>query len=217
MKLDIAICLLLFMPLTAEAVGRVCAPEAMLKVVYSFDVPAAPKDIFERTQTTLYRQGEKYGRAEETKNPSSGVQLLTVVSEPHMWVADLVSRKGNYTRDQGPTYYFRPLIFESLGIKSAFINSLEVGCELKWLTEAGAKKKQLANPKFKGLETLEYSEGAESAVLHLKSGIPKRFEIFKDKKLYFALDYLEYSSGLKFSPLLFQRPEGISFSGEMRE
>lgn len=148
MKFDIALCLLFFLPLTAEAVGRVCAPETMLKVVYSFDVPAAPKDIFLRTQTTLYRQGEKYGRAEEAKNPSSGVQLLTVVSEPHMWVADLVSRKGNYTRDQGPTYYFRPLIFDGLAINSVFINSLEVGCERKWLTEAGAKKKRTSEPQI---------------------------------------------------------------------
>lgn len=79
------------------------------------------------------------------------------------------------------------------------------------------KKNAPVNPKFNGLETLEYSEGAESAVLHLKSGIPKRFEVFIDKKLYVAIDYLEYSLGLKFTPLLFQRPEGISFSGELRE
>lgn len=205
------------LPAFVFAAERVCAPTSMLKVVTALDVPGAPKDHFVRVPKTLYRYGERYGRVEETRNPGTGLHLLVVVSEPDIWIADRASRRGNSQKDLGPTFFFRAAIFGDPKIQSSFINSLEFGCEVAWLSEAGAKKTSVTDADLGPVESLAYIEGVESLTLLLRSGMPARLELHRNGSLYVAVQYLQYSTGLPFQPALFSRPEGIAFDGEERK
>jgi len=203
-------------PISASAVDRVCAPTSMLKVVTALDVPGAPKDHFVRKPKTLYRQGERFGRVEESRNTETGLHLLVVTSEPDMWVADLASKRGNYQKDAGPTYYFRAVIFGDPNIRSRFINSLEFGCESEWLSEVGATKTSLNHADLGAVERFVYTEGHESLSLFLRRGTPTRLELHRNGALYVAVRYLQYSPDLPFQPSLFTQPFGIAFNGEQR-
>ncbi len=217
MILRFLVAVLSMLPVVAVAADRVCAPSPMLRVVTALDVPGARRDHFVRVPKTLYRYGERYGRIEEARNPESGLHLLVVVDEPHLWVADRVSQTGNYQRDQGPTFRFRAAIFGDPSIRSTFINSLEFGCEVAWLSSVGAARKKVRHETLGAVERLEYSEGNESVHLYLRSDTPSRLELHRDSQLRVAVQYLEYEAGLPFEPALFQRPEGIRFAGEDRK
>jgi hypothetical protein len=201
-------------PLTSEAIDRVCSPASMLKVVASMEVPDAPKGHFVRVPKTLYRYGERYGRIEEARNPETRLHLLIVVSEPDIWIVDLAGRRGDYQKDNGPTYYFRSVIFGDPSIRSRLINSLEFGCEIEWLRQAGAKITPASHPEFGAVQKITYSEGDETMQLFAQSGVPKRLEIHRNGTLYVAVNYLEYVPGMRFDKSLFSRPTGIAFSGE---
>lgn len=217
MILRLLIAVLTMLPLVTVAADRVCAPSSMLRVITVLDVPSVPKNHFVRVPKTLYRYGERYGRVEEARNPESGLHLLVVVDEPHLWVADLTSQTGNYQRDQGPTFRFRAAIFGDPNIRSAFINSLEFGCEVTWLSSAGAARKKVHHETLGAVELLEYDEGIETVRLYLRSGTPSRLELHQDGQLRVAVQYLEYKPGLLFNPTLFKRPQGIRFAGEDRK
>ena len=151
-------------PLAAIAFDHVCAPDSMIKVVAALDVPGAPSDHFVRVPKTLYRSGERCGRVEEAPNPVTGTHLLVVVAEPDVWIADLTSRRGNYEKDQGPTYYFRARIFGDPSIRSSFIYTLEFGCEREWLLKAGAKLTKRSHPELGSVDEIRFSEGTETVI-----------------------------------------------------
>ena len=195
---------------------RVCAPTAMLRVVTAQDVPNVPATHFVRVPKTLYRYGDGLGRVEEALNPETGLHLLIVVAEPHVWMADRASGQGKYVKDPGPTYFFRARIFGDPTIQSAFINSLEFGCETTWLAGAGAVRTQVKHPALGVADRLEYREGHEAVYLYLRTGRPVRLEVHRSGRLYVALDYLQYEPDLPLNRALFEQPAGIQFSGESR-
>lgn len=211
------VAVLSMLPVAAVATDRVCAPPSMLRVVTALDVPSATKGHFVQGPKTLYRYGERYGRIEGTRDTEAGLHQLIVIDEPHLWTADLVSRNGNYQRDQGPTFNFRAVIFGDPNIQSAFINGLEFGCEVAWLVSACAARTKVHHARLGAVERLEYVEGIEAVHLYLKSGMPSLLEFHRDGQLRMGVKYLEYTSGLPFMPALFQRPEGIRFAGEDRK
>ena len=134
-----------------------------------------------------------------------------------MWVVDRTARKGNYQKDPGPTYFFRARIFGDPSIQSAFINSLEFGCETAWLVAVGATKTRAKHPTLGLVDRLEYREGNETLHLYVRSGLPARLELHRFGRLYVAMQYLEYHPDLPLNPSLFERPAGIQFSGEERK
>src|SRR5258706_2327439 len=142
------LCVLAALPVPAVAGARVCPPASRLKVVPAVDVPDAPADPVLRLPKTLYRQGERYARIEEAPSTDGDDQFLTVVAEPDVWTANLANRTGNYQKDPGPTFLFRAAIFGDPNIESRFINTLEFGCEVDWLSKAGAKRSRVNHPEI---------------------------------------------------------------------
>ena len=198
------------------AADRVCAPTSMIKVVTSMDVPGLPHSHFVRVPKTLYRFGDGLGRVEESLNPETGLHLLIVVAEPHVWMVDRATGRGKYQRDPGPTYFFQARIFGDPSIKSALINALEFGCETAWLTAAGAARSKHTHPTLGPVERLEYREGQDAVVLYVRSGRPVRVELHRSGDLQVGIDYLQYQSDLPLDRSLFERPAGVKFSGEAR-
>ena len=152
---------------------------------------------------------------EETLNPETRLHLLVVVAEPHVWMADRASRQGNYVKDPGPTYVFRAQILGDPTIQSAFINSLEFGCEAAWLAAAGASKMRVQHPTLGAADRLEYREGQEAVHLYVRWGRPVRLEVHRAGRLYVGVEYRQYEH-LPLDRSLFERPAGIQFAGEPR-
>ncbi len=203
------------LPLSAYAADKVCAPQSMLKAaVTSMETPDLPPNHFYRVPKTLYRLGEKQGRVEEGLNPETRIHLLIVVNEPDVWMVNLAERRGRYIRDPGPTFYFRARLFGDAAVNSTFIRSLEIGCELSWLREAGTKPQRVTHPTLGSVNKIEFKEGKERLVLFERVNRPVRIELFAGNGLIMAMNYLSYETDLKAKPELFSKPEGIVFETE---
>ena len=206
-----AICLLLLPFTSSPAADRICAPSALLKVVTTTDAPDLPPDHFSRIPKTLYRFGEGSGRIEEAPNPQSGLHILIVVNEPDIWMVDLAAHQGQYQKDPGPTYYFMARLFADDAAQSTFIRALEIGCESKWMREAGAKPVNTVHPTLGSVMKLEFVEGQERLVLFERDGKPVQLELYGPAGWLMSTNYLSYEPNLKPVPRLFKQPKGIRF------
>jgi len=195
------------------AADRVCAPEHMLKVVTRMDVPGVAPDHFSRVPKTLYRSGTAYGRVEEAYNQVTHLHLLIVVSEPDLWIVNLATRTGRHVRDPGPTYYFRARLFGDAQIASQLIRALELGCEIAWLREAGAREEPVTHATLGQTRRLSYSDATDAVILYERANTPLRVELLQNGHPTFAMEYLEFSPHLRFDQKLFGRPPGIRFDG----
>jgi hypothetical protein len=194
------------------AAEDVCAPDKMLKVVTVADTPHLDPASFAAKPRTLYRQGERYGRVEEPLNPRTGTQLVFVVNEPDVWVADLVSKRGEHALDPGPSYVFRAQIFGEAASNNTVIRGIEFGCEARAMRAAGAKETMVDHETFGRVTQLEHTEASEKIVVLLDGkSKPKRLELYYEDKLAFAMNYAEYNDTLPFNPTLFQKPAGIEY------
>lgn len=195
--------------------GSVCAPEKLVKIITTAEIPGAPRDAFARAPKTVYRQGTRYGRVEEGFNPATNLKLLIVVDEPHLWVANLAVDRGNYIHDAGPTYYFRARLFGDGAVSTVFARSLEYGCEVEGMLRAGAKEKEVKDPTFGAVMRLEaFSDNEKIVLLTGRNHRPLRLELFSDNKLVYVLNYEDYQTGLAFDKKLFEKPADVKFDRE---
>ena len=195
--------------------GAPCAPEKMVKIITTAEIPGAPRDAYARAPKTVYRQGTRYGRVEEGFNPATNLKLLIVVDEPHLWVANLAVDKGNYVHDAGPTYYFRARLFGDGAVNTAFARGLEYGCEVEGMVRAGAKEKEVKDSSLGPVLRLEaFSDNEKVVLLTGRNHRPLRLELFIDNQLVYVLNYEDYQSGLAFDKKLFEKPKGVKFDRE---
>lgn len=193
------------------ATDKICAPQKLLKVVTTIDAPGLPQEHFGRVPKTLYRLGDGNGRIEEAPNPQSGLHILIVVNEPHVWIVNLATRQGRYQKDPGPTYYFRARLFAEAAVQSPFMRTLEIGCESAWMREAGAKPLDTVHPALGSVQKLELVEGQERLVLFERGGKPLLVELYGPTGWLLSMNYISYESDLKPDPTLFKQPKGIRF------
>lgn len=210
-RLLVSILIACMLPLPAYSFDNVCAPQSLIKVVTSMESPDLPADHFYRVPKTLYRIGERQGRAEEAFNPKTGIHLLIVVNEPDMWMVNLAERRGRHMIDPGPTFIFRASIFGEAAVRSTFIRNFEIGCEIQRLHKAGVKPAKTSHATLGDVNRMEFIEGEERLILYEKSNKPLRLELMNGERLIVAMNYLSYEVGLKIRPELFTKPDGIVF------
>jgi len=204
-------------PSAVAAVETVCAPDSMVKVVTRLDVPGfnVPPDHDPRVPKTYHLYGLQYVRVEQgpaLEPLRPGLDSLTVVNGPDIWMGNPTTGRGLHIVDPGRKHTnFRARLLPGFGIKSPAINRLEVGCEIAWLKASGAIERAIKHPMLGVVRGLEYSEGVEKATLYERSGKPVRFEVTQNDRPIAAVDYLEYASGLPFEAKLFEKPSGITF------
>jgi hypothetical protein len=179
-----------------------CAPASLVKVRTAMTQAGLPADSFLARPKTLYRVGNDRGRVEEETNPESGLQLLLVVQEPEIWMCDQKEKRCRHMIDPGPTYNFRAPIVP--GATSGFWGDFEFGCELSFLEGAGAEGIPLG-PSGRTVYRLE-REGARVQLFLGTDGKPQKVEV-KTAEADFALQYLEYSTGLEAKEGFFAPPE----------
>lgn len=209
-----ALPLLLAVPAAAEETA-VCAPEKMMKIITTAEIPGASRDPFARAPKTIYRQGTRYGRVEEGFNPNTNLKLLIVVDEPHLWVTNLAVGKGQYIRDAGPTYNFRARLFGDGAVSTPFARSLEYGCEVEGMLRAGARPTDFRHPSLGQVKRLEAGRDNERVVLFTgRNDRPLQLELHINDQLTYVLNYEDYQSGLELDKSLFKKPTGIEFDRE---
>src|SRR5215468_11065783 len=98
--------LILFTALVCVRVTGAAEPAAppMTKIVARLISPLVPSDSFAAKPKTLYRAGDSYARIEMEADTARGVQELVVISEPDLWVINLLDRTVKHELDKGPTY-----------------------------------------------------------------------------------------------------------------
>jgi len=180
----------------------------MMKIVTEGEMPGEDVDPFLKVPKTTYRYTTRYGRVEEKYNERTGIELLVVVDEPHVWITNLSTNKGVYVKDKGPTFNFKACIF-CTGAQSALIQNLELGCELDVLREKGIEKYFKNNEE----KTYTYQEDDEKVVLYINaiSEEPGRIELWVKEELVIAYNYIEFKTGMEFDKRLFEPPEDVKY------
>ncbi len=181
-----------------------CFPERVLKIVTAAEYPDTPPDAFVAQPRMLYRLGERYGRIEEPYSPQDNVQHLVIISEPDLWMVNLVDMTGQHMVDPGPTFIFRAPVFDSL--ESAFWRRFEFGCEEAFMKAAGARTEAMADGAVK------YTHVAEGTTVSLivANGKPQRVEVAKPNQK-FAVRYVSFEVLSTTSTERFQRPDKVQF------
>lgn len=204
---------LVLLPISAYSADKACAPPAVLKIVTAEEIEGTHRGDFLTAPRTLYRMGEKAGRLEQAKNARTGSQLLLVVNEPDIWVANLAKGQGRHVVDAGPSLKFRAHVIDNASaVKSEFIRTLEYGCEVQWMRDAGAKPLKIHHATLGRVNKLEYSEGDEHLVLYERDGKPLRLRLLNRDRQIVAMNYLRYETVKSVDPALFAEPQGIAFA-----
>ncbi|GMU65849.1 MAG: hypothetical protein AMXMBFR36_21230 [Acidobacteriota bacterium] len=204
MKRPLIAATLLLGPATAWGV---CAPEPVLKIVTAAIYPDVPADDFASKPKTLYRRGERFGRLEEQLNPETGLHLLFVVNEPDVWMVNKTTAAGEHIVDPGPVFRFvAPVLGD---VESEHWKQFELGCEVAFMEEVGAKRVLLAP---NGPVQYRHSHEGVSVELYVTTaGVPIRVEAsVRDRKL--TIEYLSFEYLDAVPPETFTKPEGVTFA-----
>lgn len=189
-----------------------CEPSRMVRIVTRVVGPSVPAGSFAAKPKTLYRLGARYGRVEELPNPASGLHLLVVVNEPDVWMVNRVDRTGQHMVDKGPTYNFRAVIFDEEGMP-LLLQTLELGCEGKFLKENGAKPTGGASVRGRACASWVVNAGAlrVEVCLDTITQKPLRVVVSRSGAVLMNMEYDSYEDDLAPDLTLFERPTGVRF------
>jgi len=182
-----------------------CAPEQMLKVVVPKSFAAQPK--------TVYRLGTKYGRVEEVPDRAQRIHGLMVVSEPDVWMMNLMSKTGQHVVDTGTPYHFHAPVLAGPDDPD-FLRAFEFGCELDYLKKKSSEPPKPFDLNGRSLKAHMASEGDYMLVLVIDpdTQIPVVAMLYESGKIAVYFKYLVYETGLKPDLGLFSPPAGMKFT-----
>ncbi len=202
----------------ALLLGRVAlaaepANPPMTKIVTRLESARVDPDSFAAKPKTLYLAGSTYARFEEEPDKSRGVQGLTVVSEPDVWIINLLDRTGRHQVDKGPDLTVHCNILPSGGPKE--FQALEFGKEIDFFKARNATP--AAGRVIDGMDcrATELKYGDFRLVLYYtaaEKGVPRRLELFRDGVPNVAIRYLHYERDLPFNPDFFKPPPDIKMT-----
>ena len=189
-------------------------PAEMLKVVFHSEMPKLDPKSPDAQRKTLYRAGERWGRMEHPRNPSTGQQPLVIVASPDAWFVDLNAKTAEHFRDPGPTYRFRAVIVQARRGLPKSLESLEFGREFEFLDAHAAKRRRLTSET--GEEADVYETTLDGVTVHVSTPPDRRavrtVVVTQDRQILAVYRYDEYRTGLPTDPSLFAPPQGVRVS-----
>lgn len=122
-------------------------PLTMTKLTVRLENPDVPKESFAAKPKVVYRAGAVYCRTEEVPDTEHGIHGLMIISEPDVWMVNLLSKTAQHFTDPGPTFNCRMPMFGGGQVKSATdanqpLLQLEFGRELAYFKDKGAASKK---------------------------------------------------------------------------
>ncbi len=188
-----------------------CASVKMTKIIIRDTSPDVPRTSFAAKPKTLYRIGETYGRVEEEPDPDRNIRRLIIVSEPKIWIINLMDKTGRLMIDPGPSYVFRaPVIpLEGLGQEQP-LKDFEYGREYEFLHSHHATHgNEFLDGKPYDKLYLSIDGFAISLLSHAGEERPYRVTIIKGQKLVLQVDYEYYKRDLDPQMALFEPSKNI--------
>ncbi|MES2507049.1 MAG: hypothetical protein V4599_10110 [Verrucomicrobiota bacterium] len=183
---------------------------AMKRIEYRHIVPGMSGDAFGAKPKVLYVAGTTYSRTEELPDPAQGIHGLIIISEPDVWMVNLLSRQGRHMVDPGPTFVVHHNILDRSAPE--VFSSLELGKEVEFFRTQKAAPLEAQTVEGKPCLVSEFRHGDYRLVLFVQKqgGEPVHLDIFKEGKSLASVRYLSYQTGLPFDASLFVPPAGVT-------
>ncbi len=148
---------------------------------------------------TLYFAGQRYARIEEAR--SGGVHAI-VVNEPNIWVVNISAKTGIHSKNPGPDLEVHNPILGPDGPEELF--DFEYGQEIAFLQRIAKKSAEPKDIKGKSCNLWEAQVRNYRIQMQVdRSNHPVELAVYKDERVQFRVEYLEYITGLPFDAALF--------------
>ena len=197
----------------APALAATCAPPTLTRIVTRSVGPDIQRGSFRAEPVTLYRKSELYLRNEETPDPEQRVHALTIVSEPDVWMVNLMDMTGKHVVDPGPAFVAHAPIVAGQGVPAVF-QELEFGCEAAFVRaqgrEAGVRTVDGKTARIYALQAGDQ----RLEVLLIDRGVPAEVAYYRGARTVLTIRYDAFETGLPDDPRLFQKPAGVTFRAE---
>lgn len=204
--------------LLATALYAQQPPAAMMKMVVQLAGTGVARDSFAAKPKTIFRSGTKYCRVEEQPDPENGIHGVVIISEPDLWMVNLIDQTARHFVDRGPDLNCHMPIFGDRlsGIPDEIakqIGALEFGFEMEFFKSHGAVREQGPVLQFGGrpVQTSGYRlHFGDRMVVLFTDGDPERpaaVAMFHGEE-----SFTYYYSGyglLPFDATLFAKPSGV--------
>lgn len=183
----------------------------MTKIITRDTSPDVPRISFAAKPRTLYRIGETYGRVEEELDPEHNIRSLIIVSEPKIWMINLLDKKGRFMIDPSPPYVFRAPVIPPEGPgQEQPLKDFEYGREYEFLHSNHATHgKEILDGKSYDKLYLTIDDFTISLLSHAGEERPYRVTVIKGQKLVLQIDYDYYRRDLESQMTLFELPKNI--------
>lgn len=192
-----------------------CAPEKLTRVIVRNVSPGLAAAAPAAQPRTLWRQGSTFLRSEESPDPTRG-QPVVIIAEPDIWTVDMATQSGQHQVDPGPELVVRAPILPAAPDLPPPFRTLEFGCEVAFLTAAGAMVPRQTVPWGATKATVHQVTSGEhtvSILLGTRRQVPLMVAYARSGQPVFALRYDDYRDDLPDRPGLFAEPAGMKFDG----
>ncbi len=171
--------------------------------------PEIQPESFAAKPKIFYIGGTTYFRAEEQPDPPLGIHGLIVITEPDIWIVNLITHTAQHSIDPGPTFNIHHPIFDHNAPKE--FSTLEFGRESEFFSSHHATSLPPRSLEGQRCEASEFTYADYRIVLYTRVETQKPFhlDVFRDDKPYFSYRYLSYETDLPFDANLFRPPNGI--------
>lgn len=189
-----------------------CAPDNLVRVTVRNVSPGLQAAASGAQPRTVYRQGSQFLRVEESPDFARGVQGLTVIAEPDLWLVNQADRTGRHGVDRSPPFEVHAPVVAVPGMPRAFLR-FEFGCEMAFLAAyphpPPRRMGQGANP----VDVHVLSEGRDvlAVMVDHRRQIPLMVSFSRGGKPIMVTRYESYSASLPPRPQLFEAPSGVNF------
>lgn len=196
------------------SMGAVAADTpSMIRLEYRLVAFGIDPGSFDGAARVLWRVGNTQLRYEEPLNPSTGTQLLVVVSMPDAWFIDAAAGRGNYRKDADASGKVKfPAFAPQFGDDIA---KMELGFEQQWFAErnavdAGERTVQEVDCRLRTVE----ADGKKVTLFSRKAdGLPYQVVVESPERAV-AVRFLRYERGLAVDKSLFQPPATVEIQAE---
>jgi hypothetical protein len=159
---------------------------------------------------TLYRQGSQLMRVEEAPDYARGLQPLTIVAEPDIWLVNLTNGMAQHQRDPGPDLNVHAPVVAGPGTPARFMG-LEFGCEMEFLAANPHPPPRRMGQGANQVEVHVLIEGGQTLAVMVdpRRQVPLMVSLTNNGKPVVVMRYDAYAAGGPPRPQLFEPPKGV--------
>src|ERR1041385_2836348 len=206
-----AVSLAVVLTIAAQDLAPQTQPQ-MTKIVCRYFGPKTVPGSPNAQVNTIYRAGDKYDRLEQSSALAQKNRILQITSEPDAWIVNLGDHTAIHTLDKGPDFTVHRYIIWSQpsGLPDPSFLDLEFGKEAIFVRQAQVKEIGMRKIENKDVKAFLAKGGDRDVTLFFDpvTDKPIRIHVTKNGQPEMAVEYMEYTPGLRFDPTLFELPKG---------